>query len=215
MTLISDDDVTAFTRSLIGEATEKHWTDVEIALYVEMAMMKVNTRYWYLLAPTEAQVEATSLSANTEYVSLPTDAAKILRVEVAETRKLLRKIEADEVWKYSVYDDGAAATSYLNIWFLEYYDATTDFPEALRPLIAIEAAIMAKTKDTGAVDAGILNLRKEFAETATTFLSTDSMYEPTVFGDFEQEEAYTDSNPCAWAFKENKIYLYKSYAESD
>ena len=215
MTLISDADITAFTRSLIGEATAKHWTDVEIALYVEMAMMAVNTRYWYLLAPTEVQVSATSLSAATEYVSLPSDCAKVLRVEVAETRKLLRKIEPDELWKYSVYDDGAAATSYLNIWFLEYYDATTDFPEALRPLIAIEAAIMAKTKDTGAVDAGILNLQRRFEETAIAFLSTDSMYEPTVFGDFAQEEAYTDSNPCAWAFKENKIYLYKSYSEDD
>lgn len=215
MTLISDDDVTDFTRSLIGEATAKHWTDVEIALYIEMAMMKVNTKYWYLLAPTEVQVSATSLSAATEYVSLPDDCAKVLRVEVAETRKLLRKIEPDELWKYSVYDDGAAATSYLNIWFLEYYDATTDFPEALRPLIAIEAALMAKTKDTGAVDAGILSLHRQFEESAIAFLSTDSMYEPTVFGDSAQEEAYTDSNPCAWAFKENKIYLYKSYAEED
>ena len=160
MTLISDDDVTAFTRSLIGEATAKHWTDVEIALYIEMAMMIVNTKYWYLLAPTEAQVSATSLSAATEYVSIPDDCAKVLRVEVAETRKLLRKIEADELWKYSIYDDGAAATSYLNIWFLQYYDATTDFPEALRPLIAVEAAIMAKTKDSGAVDAGILRRRR-------------------------------------------------------
>ena len=213
MTLISDDDVTAFTRSLIGEGTAKHWTDVEIALYIEMAMMKVNTLYWYLLAPTEVQVSATSLSAATEYVSIPSDCAKVLRVEVAETRKLLRKIEADELWKYSVYDDGAAATGYLNIWFLEYYDATTDFPEALRPLIAVEAAIMAKTKDTGAVDAGILNLRREFKETATTFLCTDSMYEPTVFGDYELEESYTRDNPCAWAFKENKIYLYKTYSE--
>ena len=215
MTLISDADITAFTRSLIGEATAKHWSDVEIALYVEMAMMKVNTKYWHLLAPTEVQVSAASLSANTEYVSMPDDCAKVLRVEVAETRKLLRKIEADEVWKYSVYDDGAAATSYLNIWFLEYYDATTDFPEALRPLIAIEAAIMAKTKDTGAVDAGILNLCREFEDTARVFFATDSMYEPTIFGDYEQEDAYTSSNPCAWAFKENKIYLYKSYSEDD
>ena len=213
MTLISDDDVTAFTRSLIGEGTAKHWTDVEIALYIEMAMMKVNTKYWHLLAPTETQVEAIDLAASTDNVSLPDDCAKVLRVEVAETRKLLRKIEVDEVWKYSPYDDGVAATGYLNIWFLEYYDATTDFPEALRPLIAIEAAIMAKTKDTGAVDAGILNLRREFGETAIAFLSTDSMYEPTVFGDSELEEGYTRDNPCAWAFKENKIYLYKTYEE--
>jgi len=309
MALISNADVTAFTRSLIGEATEKHWTDAEIALYIEMAMVQVNTKYWYLLAPTETQVEATSLVVSTAYVSLPgrevgattftgsgkndatfggtythtadltyvvkidsestpdtftwskdggtswyasgvscstsattldngvtvtfgattghtdteywssnciiSDCAKILRVEVAETRDLLRKIEPDELWKYSVYDDGAAATSYLNIWYLKYYSTTTDFPVALRPLIAVEAAIMAKTKDSGAIDAGILNLHRNFEDAARAFLATDSMYEPTIFGDYEQEDAYTRSNPCAWAFKENKIYLYKSYKEDD
>ena len=215
MTLISDDDVSAFTRSLIGEATAKHWTDVEIALYVEMAMMQVNTKYWYLLAPTEAKVWKESLSASTPFVSLPDDCAKVLRVEVGETRKLLRKIEPDELWKYSEYDDGAAATHYLHVWYLEYYDATTDFPEALRPLIAVEAAIMAKTKDTGAVDAGIMSLHRKFEEAALVFLATDSMYQPTHFGDYEQEQAFTCSNPCAWAFKENKIYLYKSYSEDD
>jgi len=215
MTLISDADITAFTRSLIGEATAKHWTDVEIALYVEMAMMIVNTKFWYLLAPTEAAVNPTSLVANTSYVSQPTNCAKVLRVEVAETRKLLRKIELDELWKYSAYDDGAAATSYLNVWYLEYYNATTDFPEALRPLIACEAAVMAKTKDTGAVDAGIMSLHRKFEEAALAFLATDSMYEPTVFGDFAQEEAYTDSNPCAWSFRDGYVFLWKSYSEDD
>ena len=212
---IIDDDCTDFIRSLIGEATEKHWTDDEITLYKKMGMVAVNSRYWYMLAPTEAQISATSLTASQAYVDLPDDCAKVLRVEVAETRDLLRKIEADEVWKYSVYDDGAAATNYLNIWFLEYYDAVTDFPEALRPLIAIEAAIYAKTKDTGAVDAGILNLQRKFEETAIAFLSTDSMYEPTIFGDSELEQGYTSDNPCAWAFKEGKIYLYKTYSEDD
>jgi len=215
MTLISSDDITAFTRSLIGEATEKHWTDVEIALYIEMAMMIVNTKYWYLLAPTEAAVNPTSLVAATSYVSQPTNCAKVLRVEVAETRKLLRKIELDELWKYSAYDDGTTVSSYLNVWYLEYENSVEDFPEALRPLIAVEAAVMAKTKDSGAVDAGIMSLHRKFEEAAQVFLATDSMYEPTVFGDFAQEEAYTDSNPCAWSFRDGYIFLWKSYAEDD
>jgi len=215
MTLISNADVTAFTRSLIGEATAKHWTDVEIALYIEMAMMKVNSKYWYLLAPTEIAVNPTSLVANTSYVSQPTNCAKVLRVEVAATRKLLGKIEVDELWKYSPYDDGAASASYLNVWYLEYYSAPEDFPEALRPLIAIEAALMAKTKDSGAVDAGILSLHRQFEETAIAFLSTDSMYEPTIFGDYEREDSYTRDNPCAWSFRDGYIFLWKSYYEDD
>lgn len=214
MAIISDDEVTAFIRSLIGEGTAKHWTDDEITLYKKFGMMGVNTKWWYLLAPTEAKVTATSLSAATEYVSLPDNSAKILRVEVAADRKLLRKIEPDELWKYSPYDNGAAATNYLNIWYLEYYDEVTDFPEALRPLIAIEAVIYAFSKDKG-IDAGILRLQKEFEDTARIFLSTDSPYEPTIFGDFEIERSYTGDNPCAWAFRDGKIYLYQSYSESD
>jgi len=211
--VMADSDITSLARSLIGEATAKFWTDAEIALYIKVAMTNIQNRYWYLLAPTDAKVQATSLSAATAYVSLPTDAAKILRVEVAETRKMLRKIEPDELWKYSEYDDGAAATSYLNIWYLEYYDATTDFPVALRPLIACEAALLATTKDknTGHIHA----LYNSFHESALTFLATDSMYEPTIFGDTELERGYSNDNPCAWAFRDGKIHLYQSYSEGD
>jgi len=214
MAVLADSDITSLTRSLIGEATAEYWEDAEITLYIKTAMTVIQNKYWYLLAPTDAKVAATSLSASTEYVSLPTDAAKILRVEVAETRKMLRKIEPDELWKYSLYDDGAASASYLNIWYLEYYDATTDFPVALRPLIAYEAAVLAKTK-SGGMDAAFSSLYQNAVQDAITFLSTDSMYEPTVFGDQELERGYTNENPCAWSFRDGKIYLYQSYDEDD
>jgi len=210
---MSDDDITSLARSLMAEATAKFWTDDEVTLYIKVAMTNIQNKYWYLLAPSEAKVWKESLSASTPFVSLPDDCAKVLRIEVGETRKLLRKIEPDELWKYSEYDDGAAATHYLHVWYLEYYDATTDFPVALRPLIAVEAALLAVTKDKNI--SHINALHDKFESNALDFLSTDSMYEPTVFGDFAQEEAYTDSNPCAWAFRDGKIYLYKSYSEDD
>lgn len=214
MTIISSANITSMVRSLVGEATASYWTDDEITLYIQFGMMAVISKYWYLLAPTEAKVSAASLSANTAYVEKPDDCAKILRIEVATDRKLVRKIEPDELWKYSVYDDGAAATSYLNIWYLEYYDAVTDFPEALRPLIAMEAILFAKSKDK-VLDVDIVSLYKHYEDIAVGFLSTDSIYEPTIFGDYEQERPYTDDNPCAWAFKDGKIYLYKGYDTDD
>ena len=210
MSTITDANVISFIRSLIGEATVKHWTDDEITLYKQFGMMEVMNKYWYLLAPMLAEVTATSLVANTEYVSYDADMAKILRVEVAETGKSLRKIEPDELWKYSEYDDGAAATNYLNVWWLSYSESVTEFPPALRPLIAMEAAMYAKLKDTGAVDGAMLRMYEKFEAAALTFLSTDSMYEPTVFGDYELEEGYTYANPCAWLFRSGKIYLYKT-----
>ena len=213
MTVMSDTDITSLARSLIAEATEKFWTDEEITLYIKVAMTNVQNKYWYLLAPTDAKVAETNLVAATESVSLPTDCAKVLRVEVAETRALLRKIEPNELWKFSVYDDGAAAANYLNIWYLEYYDATTDFPVALRPLIACEAALLAATKDKNINH--INALYNKFEDAALIFLSTDSMYEPTIMGDYELGQQYTDSNPCAWAFRDGKIYLYKGYSETN
>lgn len=211
---ISDANVTSMIRSLVGEPSAEYWTDAEITLYKQFGMIAVLSKYWYLLAPTDAKVAATSLTANQAYVTLPTDCAKILRIEVAEDRRLLRKIEPDELWKFSEYNDGAAATSYLNIWYLESYDAVTDFPEALRPLIAFEAATYAKTK-SGGMDAAFVRMHEKAEQDAIAFLSTDSPYEPTIFGDNEIERSYTDDNPCAWAFRDGKIYLYKVFDEED
>ena len=212
MAVLGDSDITSLVRSLIGEATAEYWSDAEIVLYIKTAMTSIQNKYWYLLAPTNAKVAATSLTASQAYVDQPTDCAKVLRVEVAEDRKMLRKIEPDELWKYSAYDDGAAAASYLNIWYLEYYDTTTDFPVALRPLIAIEAAILAETK-SGGMDASFDGLYKRAEEAAINFLATDSMYEPTIMGDYELERSYTYDNPIAWIFRDGKIYLYKTYDE--
>jgi len=196
----------------VGETITKHWTPEEIALYIKFGLMTVVARFWYMLAPSEAKSEAASLVASQAYVEQPTDCAKVLRVEVAETRDLLHKIEADELWRYSVYDNGSASADYLNIWYLEYPELVTDVPEALRPLVAIEAALSAKIKDAG-VRSDLIIQQKRFEDIANTFLATDSMYEPTHFGDYEQEQAFTRSNPCAWMFKNGRIYLYKSYSE--
>ena len=69
--LFDDTSVTSMIRHLVGESTAKHWTDAEITLYKKFGMVAVNSKYWYLLAPTEAKVAATSLVAATEHVSLP------------------------------------------------------------------------------------------------------------------------------------------------
>jgi len=212
MAVMSDSDVTSMVRSLIGESSAEYWTDAEVTLYIKVAMTNVQNKYWYLLAPTDTKVSNTDLSASTAYVSLPTDCAKVLRVEVASNRKLIRKIESDELYKYSEYDDGAAASGYLNIWYLEYYDATTDFPVALRPLIAVEAVRLAKTKDRG-IETDIESLQSRLESAALTFLASDTVYEPTIFGDYAQERSYTDDNPVAWTFRDGKIYFYKIYDE--
>ena len=212
MAVISDTDVTNMIRYILNEGTAKFWEDDEITLYKKFGMMAVVSKYWYLLAPIMVKVAATSLTANTAYVSQPDDCAKVLRVEEATNRKLLRYIEPDEIWKYSLYDDGAAASNYLNVWYLEYADEVTDFPEAVRPLIAMEAIAFAKAKDEN-LSVDIQAMHKRFENIAYEFLSSQTMYEPAIFGDYAQERAYTDDNPVAWSFRDGYIYLYKIYDE--
>lgn len=141
-----------------------------------------------------------------------TKASKVLRVERAETRELLRFIESNELWKFSLFDDGSASTDYLNVWYLEYKSTIGDFPEALRPLIAVEAVIFAFSKDKG-INPGILNLQRKFEESAIAYLSTESMYEPAMFGEYPLERTYTYANPSAWSYRDGRIYLYKAYDE--
>ena len=208
MAIISADDVTDFVRSLIGETTAKHWSDVEIALYIKMGMMAIEASYWYMLAPLDKKIGQASLVANTAYVDIPDDCAKVIRVEVASTGDQLRFLEPDDLVQFEEYDDGAAATNYLNIWYLEHKDEVTDFPEPLRPLIALEAVIFGKTKDES-VDAGLLALHKRFEDIALNYMGTVQMQEPTLMGDLELEDKYTYDDPVGWMFREGAIYLYK------
>lgn len=208
MAIISDDDITSFVRSLLGESTAKHWSDTEITLYIKFGMMAVESKYWYLLAPLDKKIGQASLVANTAYVSIPDDCAKIIKLEVASTGDMVRYIEPDDLSRYEEYDDGAASTNYFNIWYLEHKSATTDFPESLRPLIAIEAVMFGNTKD-GTVDGALVALHREFESIALNFLGVSQVQEPALMDDYELEDKYTYTDPVGWSFREGAIYLYK------
>lgn len=208
MAIISDDDITAFTRSLLGEATEKHWTDTEVALYIKFGMMAVESKYWYLLAPLDKKIEQASLEASTATISIPTNCAKIIKLEVASTGDMVRYLEPDDLSRYEEYDDGAASTNYFNIWYLLHKSATTDFPESLRPLIAIEAVMFGNIKD-GTVDGALVALHREFESIALNFLGVPQIQEPALMDDYELEDKYTYTDPVGWSFREGAIYLYK------
>lgn len=208
MAVISAADVVSFTRSLLGEGTAKHWTDAEITLYIKFGVIAVQSKYWYLLAPLSKTLEQKSLTANQAYVTLNDDALKVIRVEVASSGDQLRYIEPDELFRFQEYDSGAAATNYLNIWYLEVNSAVTDFPEPFRPLIAIEAVIFGKTKDES-VDAGLLALHKRFEDIALNFMGVSQIQEPAMMDDYELEDRYTYVDPVAWTFRDGKVYLYE------
>ena len=138
-----------------------------------------------------------------------TDCSKIVKVEVASTGKQLRYINEDEIWKYDPYDDGGASSNYLNLWYLPVKTVVGDFPDAMRPLIAFEAASYGLLKDKS-LDAGFLRMKKQAEDAAIIAMSVAQMQEPFVMGDSgELITTYTSTNPVAWSFRDGKIYLYK------
>lgn len=137
-----------------------------------------------------------------------TDCNKIVKIEVASDGSQLRYIDEGEIWKYDLYNDGAASSNYLNVWYLKNKSVIGDFPETLRPLIAIEAIVFAMTKDRR-IDVDVLQLQKRFADIATIALAVAQVQEPTLLGDSELIDTYTSTNPVAWSFRDGRIYLYK------
>jgi len=209
MTIYSEANVTSLTRSLIGEATAKFWTDDEITLYINAAMATIGAKFFYVLYPRYKTFADGAVTSGTATVDLPDNCQKIGKVEVKETKKQLRFIEEDEASEYTNWGDGEPVawsfkggaiwllptpditdTDYLQIWYMEYMDAVTDFPEELRPLIAVEAAILARTKDED-VTPDLLALQKRLSDSAWDSLSITQIQEPSVARGFTLASIYT------------------------
>lgn len=212
LTIISDANVTSFIRSLVGESTAKYWTDDEITLYKQFGMMAVQSKYWYLIYPEKVKKATATMIATEDYIALPDNCFKIGKIEVYNNGngdgKHIRIIGTDEVHKYEGWDVGdpvaglfadsklylyptpnRTVTNFFRYWYLEYFDGVTDFPECLRPLIAIEAVLFAKTKDKN-VTVDVLAMQQRLEEIAYHALSMSQIQEPDIIGDYEVEDGY-------------------------
>ena len=212
MTITSEANTTSLTRSLIGEATANFWTDAEVTLYINSAMATIGAKFFYILYPRYKTFADGAIVSGTDTVDLPDNCQKIGKVEVKSTKKQLRFIEEDEVAEFTNWGDGEPVawsfkggkiwllptpdfsdTDYLRIWYMEYMDAVTDFPEELRPLIAVEAAILARTKDED-VTPDLLALQKRLSDSAWDSLSITQIQEPAVARGFELASIYASQN---------------------
>lgn len=212
VTILTDDNVTAFIRSLIGESTAKYWTDDEIDLYKKFGMIAVQSKYWYLIYPEKVIKATATMTSGTDYIDKPTDCFKIGKLEVYNNGngngKHLHIIGTEEIHKYENWSTGdpvaaifaddkiylyptpnRTVTDFFRFWYVEYFDSVTDFPECLRPLIAIEAVIFAKTKDKN-VTVDILAMQQKLEEIAYHALAMSQIQEPDMIGDYALDEGY-------------------------
>ena len=201
-------DITNLTRSLLQEASAKFWTDPEITLYIQAAMNVVQSDFYYFLYEEKKTFTLQAKTATTATYTVPTDTFKISGVEVAETGMRLHYISDDEYYKYAEWDTGESIcwmfkagdimvvptpttteANYWRIWYLPIMDVTTEFPDCLRPLIAVEAAILGRTKDNN-VPPHLIVLQRRFSDAAVKALTFTQMQEPTLIGDYELEDSY-------------------------
>ena len=206
---ISDADTTTFIRSLVGEATAKYWTDAEITLYKKMGMMVVMSRYWHLLAPIKQLVVSKGTVSGTATVDFPDDHFKPIKLEVAETKRTLAYVNPNELFKIGDWDatgtpilwtirDGkiylyptpdTTDTDYFNYWYLPYLGTIVDFPEPLRPIICIEAAILGRAKDKSVTN-DLIALRDLYEQDTLIAISVPQMQEAEMFRDYETAEMF-------------------------
>ena len=127
---------------------------------------------------------------------------------MASTGDMLRYLTPQDMDRFEEYDDGAAATNYLNIWYLEHKNSTSEFPETLRTMLVIDAALLGAIKDES-IKPQLLALKRQVESDITTYLGATQLQEPAVMDDYELEDRYTYTDPVGWLFREDKIYLYK------
>lgn len=202
-------NATALLRSLIGEATAKFWSDTEVTLYLQMAMAKACAQYNPWLFSRNKNVVDFGVIAGTSDYDMVTDGYKLSHIQVKSTGRKLRYINEDEYYKYAEWTTGAPAvwtwvggkvriiptpsatdTDYLLAWYIKNLDEITDFPDSLRALIVVEAAILARTKNED-VSSDILMLRKEYEQAVLVDLQMTNEADLTQFGDFSEEDSMT------------------------
>jgi len=207
---MTTDDAKALVRSLIKESTAKFWTDTEITLYLSTAMQMTWGKYSNLLYELKKSWDYISLAAGKSVYDKPTNCFKIGKIVVTESGAKVGYVHDDELFKYSIIP-GADAENYFTCFYLPSYSDITSFPEVLQPVVCIEAAILAKTKDEN-VTQDLLALRDWHELAAVNELGIEAIAQVNVFPDFREEDSL-DSG-YAWTYKADKICFLepRSYA---
>jgi len=204
---ITDANVTSMIRSLVGEATAKYWTEAEVTLYKQFGMTKVLGQYAPWLFNKFKSVAELGIVSGTSLYDYPEEVYKISYIQVKATGRKLRYIDEEEYYKYAqltgtdpivwthiggqiklIPTPSSTDDDYLYVWYLPNLDTVAEFPDPCRALIAIEGAILARTKNED-MSNDMLILRKEYTEAVLVELQTTNIGDINVFPDFTEDES--------------------------
>lgn len=204
----SSANVTDFCESLINEYNDnKYWAAGELTLYIQAAMSTLLSKYYPFLYPTLGTWADLGVTAGVTEYDYPTNCYKIAQILVKEDGDKLRYIPRNEIWKYREYAAGsvrgwchkagqihmipepsATDADYCEIHYMPLLDATTEFPDCMNPLIAIEAAILALLKDKYESPA-LFTLKKQYEMNVYTDLVLSAMHSPDYMLDFCEDDS--------------------------
>jgi len=187
---MTDEQWETYTRSLLNEGTATFWTAADMAAYKQVALIIVSGNFWSLLFPLKKRNYDYDLVAGDNFLDLPIGWQKIVRVEEKATGRPLDYIPDREIPTYENADGSqgpcgwmfnrgkihplpnptSAMADHLRLWYLPRPETLADLPEDLHPLVAVEAAIAARTKDEN-VSPYLLGLRERMEMVARKALA--------------------------------------------
>lgn len=201
-------NVTDFIRALVNESTASFWTTAQIALFEQAGMSKILSMYYpWLYTTHKTWGDFATTAGDPDATSMPSNLYKVAYLCVKETGKEIDYISTREIWKYYGYGAGnamgwtwkankinlipapsASDTDYLEIHYMPILDAVTEFPDCMRPLIAVEAVIFAKVKDED-VTADLFKMQKDFQDAVMSDLTLHYIEAVDVFPDYSLGES--------------------------
>lgn len=202
-------NVTDFIRALVNESMASFWTPAQIALFEQAAMSKVLSMYYPWLYCTHKDWADFAITAeDPDATVMPANLYKPAYLCVKETGRKLKYISNTRLWEYRGYgagdpfawtwkagkinvipDPSASKADYLELHYMPILDAVTEFPDCMRPLIAVEAVLFAKTKDED-VTADLFRMQKAFQDAVMTDLTLHYMEAVDIFEDFSLSESF-------------------------
>jgi hypothetical protein len=203
---ITSANAIAFVRSLLGESSAKYWTDPEITLYLQFAMAKVQGElYPFLWERYKDNAYIVTVSGTSVY-DAPSDAFKVSHIQITETGQKIRYIAEDEWYKFKYADGGItfSDSDYFTVWYMKNLDEITDFPDSCRALVAVEAAILGRTKNED-VTSDLMALRAEFKKAALTDVTMTNMHDVLALADYMEEDSMDSS--FVWTWRGGKIKI--------
>ncbi len=184
------DEFRNYVRSLIAEPQASYWTDDEIDVYTEIALILIFNDLWGLLYPVYNKTAYLSVEANNPYIPLPEDCFKIISITPVDNHTtnfdyipidIENHYETNNLrgWFFENNQIRIVPTptvSANNCYRIKYIPKPTfeNIPDVMYPYLAVETVIQAKVKDEN-VPSYLLILEEKYKRNLISFLMVNQL----------------------------------------